>query len=96
MTEAELQREVIDLVACMPGLWCYHAHDHPRNKPGWPDLVILGRGALFVELKSEDGRRSLAQVEVASRIAAAGLTYRLWRPSDWSSGLIRAELEALR
>jgi len=96
VTEAQLQDAVTDLCKLL-GLWHYHPYDSSRSTSGWPDLVILGkRGAIFAELKSEDGRRSRAQVDVARRLEQAGLAYRLWRPSDLKAGIIRKELEAIR
>jgi hypothetical protein len=93
VTEAELQAAVLDLCRNR-GLWAYHPHDSRRSEPGWVDLVILGRAPLFVELKSENGRRSRAQEDVAYRIQGAGLPYRLWRPIDLEA--VTRELEALR
>lgn len=96
MTEAQLQ-DTITAMCKLFGLWHYHPHDSRRSPSGWVDLVILGpRGALFAELKSEDGRRSVAQIDVARRLELAGLAYKLWRPSDLQCGIIRKELEALR
>jgi hypothetical protein len=66
------------------------------SSAGWPDLVILGaRAALFAELKSDDGRRDLAQIDLACRLTGAGLTYRLWRTADWDAGIIEHELHQL-
>jgi hypothetical protein len=95
VTELELQAAVLDLCH-LYRLWAYHPHDSRRSEPGWPDLVILGKTALFAELKSADGRRSIAQIKVAGRIAGAGLVYRLWRPADLADGTIVKELEAIR
>ena len=95
MTEAQLQAAVIDLCK-LRGLWWFHPYESRRSSSGWPDLVILGRQALFAELKSEDGRRSMAQLRCAGRLTAAGLAYRLWRPEDLKDGTITRELEAIR
>jgi len=96
MTEAELQDAVIGLCK-LRGLEWFHAYDSRRSTSGWVDLVIAGgRGALFVELKSEDGRRSMAQIKWAHLIMRAGLQYRLWRPADLKDGTIAKELESIR
>lgn len=95
MTEAELQAAVTGLCDDK-GLWWFHAHDNPRNSSGFVDLVIVGSSALFVELKSADGRRSMPQIRWAGRITKAGLQYRLWRPGDWDTGIIAEELEGIR
>lgn len=63
---------------------------------GWVDLVILGRrSALFVEVKSEDGRRTVDQMACARDVATAGLRYRVWRPSDLAAGRITDELDRI-
>jgi hypothetical protein len=51
---------------------------------GWPDLALV-RGHQFIvaELKSQKGTTSDMQDIWAARLAAAGVDYRLWRPSDW-------------
>lgn len=96
MTHEQLQKEVISRCDTMR-LWWFHANDHPLNRRGWVDLVILGRnGGLFAELKSEDGRRTMDQIRCAGYIAQAGLQYRLWHPGDLDDGTIDKELEAIR
>jgi hypothetical protein len=94
--EAELLAAVTGRCEDLGLLW-HHSPDSRRDRPGFPDLVIAGtRGVLFTELKSDDGRRSLAQIKWAGRLAHAGLTYRLWRPADLKDGTIGAALEAIR
>ena len=103
MTEAELLAAVIELCE-VRDLWWFHAYDSratvragTRPANGFVDLVLVGHaGALFVELKSADGRRSMAQIRWADRIIKAGLQYRLWRPGDYKDGTIAKELEVIR
>jgi len=38
---------------------------------------------MAVELKSETGRPTAAQVDVLDSLRAAGMEVHLWRPSDW-------------
>lgn len=108
MTEAELHQEIVKLCQ-LRGLWWFHSYNSERDVQGsdeyqrqasgkgFTDVVIVGfHGALFVEEKSEDGRRSRAQIRWAERIVRAGLRYRLWRPVDLKDGTIAAELEAIR
>ncbi len=96
MTEAELQDAVIELCQ-LKGVWWFHPHDSRRSIRGWVDLVVLGNhGALFAELKSEDGRQTMDQIRCAGRITKAGLQYRLWRPADLKDGTIAKELSAIR
>lgn len=93
MTHAELVKAISE--ACYQRrLWHAVTVDSPRNRPGWVDIVILGRGrACFVEVKTETGRRTRAQVDAEREITTAGLWYRLWRPSDLVNGTIDAELD---
>lgn len=106
MTEAELQAAMLAKCAELdhwtltirhPAV-CPRCHLRlpPAAPEGWVDVLAIGQsGALFIENKSAEGRRSRAQIRVASRIIAAGLEYRLWRPEDWPDRII-AELEAIR
>ncbi|MFG1776639.1 VRR-NUC domain-containing protein [Micromonospora sp. NPDC049048] len=96
MTEAELMSLVRDL-ATRIGLRCYHTHDSRRSDAGWPDLAIVGRRLLLRELKTETGRVRPEQQEWIDDLGRAGADVDVWRPSDWRSGRIAAELtEAAR
>lgn len=96
VTEVELQREV-ERICDQLGLLWFHDRDSRRNKPGFPDLVVCGRGGLlFIELKSETGHIKPAQLEWAVRLQAAGAAYRLWRPESLTDGTIQRELRALQ
>jgi hypothetical protein len=82
-------------------LW-FGVADGMHSRKGWVDLVIVGywraghpRPVLAVELKTEDGRRETAQIVCSTALTAAGLRYRLWRPSDYESGAVRRELEGI-
>jgi hypothetical protein len=103
MTEAELNREIRALCEHLR-LYAFSATTHripgasarPGSSKGFPDWVIAGPGGiLFREAKSEDGRRSLAQIEWAKEIGRAGGNYAVWRPADLASGVIRSELESI-
>jgi hypothetical protein len=93
VTEAELQRCVIDL-ARWAGWLPFHDNDSRRNTAGWPDLVLVhtrtGR-LLFVELKSQVGKIRPEQ-HVWLRLLGMQHETLVWRPSDWYSGSIRAVL----
>jgi hypothetical protein len=103
MTEAELNREIRGLCERL-GLHAFSAITYripgasarPGSSKGFPDWVIAGPGGiLFREAKSEDGRRSMAQVHWGKAIGRAGGNYAIWRPSDLASGRIERELRAV-
>jgi hypothetical protein len=84
VTERQLQDAVIE-AAKMFGWLHYHTHDSRRSAAGFPDLVLARRrDVLFVELKSEKGR---LRPEQEAWMKAIGSVF-VWRPQDWTSGLI--------
>jgi len=95
MTERQLQQSVTDLCRVFH-LLCYHTRDSRGSAAGFPDLVIVGdKGILYAELKSKAGKLTIEQGCWRDGITAAGGVWRCWRPADWHSGDIRAELEGL-
>lgn len=94
MTEAELERAVRDLLKVYR-LYGYHARDSRRDARGLPDWIILGRRALWRELKTQSGRLEPDQLRVRNLLLAAGQDWAVWRPSDLRSGRIERELAAL-
>lgn len=71
-------------------------HTSAPGPKGFPDWVICGPGGLiFREAKSDDGRRSLAQIAWGKALTAAGQDYAIWRPADWENGRIDTELRAI-
>jgi hypothetical protein len=94
MSERELQGSVVDLAKHLQ-LWVWHPFDMRRSEPGWPDLTILGRGAIFAELKSMRGQLTREQRTVGYRLQAAGLRFVVWQPVDWLDGTIRNHLEMI-
>jgi hypothetical protein len=95
ITEAQLQRDIIELCS-WHHLLVYHTHDSRRSRRGFPDLVIVGpRGVLFRELKSETGKMEPDQTCWGQGLAESGANWAVWRPGDWHSGRIRAEVLAL-
>jgi hypothetical protein len=66
----------------------FHVHDSRRSVPGFPDVVAVHRGqhrVVWVELKTERGRLSDAQLAWGEALLAAGHEFYVWRPSSWPS-----------
>ena len=96
MTEAQLQRAVTDLCG-LYGIRWHHQRISQFSKPGWPDLVLLGRGrALFRELKQDGRQPTEAQARWGRWLREAGQDWDVWQPADLDSGRIQRELEAIR
>ena len=95
MTEAELLGHVLELTRWLQ-LLAYHVPDSRRSAPGFPDLVIVGpNGLLFRELKSTFGRPTAEQTSWGWTIRAGGADWGIWRPLDWDTGQVEAELRAI-
>jgi hypothetical protein len=78
------------------GLKWYHPRDSRRSVSGWLDLACAGPGGiLFAELKTQRGRVSPAQREWITALEHAGQAVFVWRPEDFLSGAIQAELAAI-
>jgi DNA segregation ATPase FtsK/SpoIIIE-like protein len=98
MSEDELQTNIIDMARVFG--WRVAHFRAAKTDKGWrtpvqgnkgfPDLVLSRVGVvLLVELKSETGKLSEDQELWAKAI---GESYRLWRPHDWTGGVIEKEL----
>ena len=64
---------------------------------GFPDLVLVHpkrKRVLFVELKTNRGRRTPGQIAWSIDLTEARAAYRLWRPCDWPE--IEATLKGKR
>lgn len=88
LSEETIHRAVVDVLtrAAMPGIaWTHMPAGEARAKgvagklkgmgvrPGWPDLLIVKDGRLYgLELKTETGRLSTAQVAAHAALTAAG------------------------
>ena len=103
MTENDLLRAVIEL-AQAAGYRVHHQRPGMTRKgkwvsaiqgnPGWPDLVICGKGRFIVaELKSERGIASPDQRHWIHRLLEAQIEVHLWRPSHWTDGTIAKALD---
>lgn len=92
--EAEFQSRI--LRACNThGVLNFHPYDSRRSEPGFPDLVLVGRGGvLFREIKIETGRVATMQKFWLASLTAAGQDAGIWRPSDWPNRIL-SEIRAL-
>jgi hypothetical protein len=96
MTEAELMEAIRALVAGL-GLLAFHAHDGRKSwGPGFPDLVIVGRGGcIWRECKTESGSLSAEQRQWGDALKRAGQNWGTWRPTQLLDGSISRELAGL-
>ena len=67
------------------GWYAYHTHDSRRSTAGFPDLVLIKPPhVLFLEVKRENGRLSVAQADVLAMLWGCDqVTAGVVRPSDW-------------
>lgn len=88
--ERDFQALVLDL-ARATGWLAYHTWLSVHSAAGFPDLVLARGGCvIFVELKRDRGKLSLAQEEWRARLGECpGVEYYLWRPSDWPAIVAR-------
>ncbi len=96
MKEDELLTNVLEL-AKIKGWGAYHVRNSRagvvQGDTGFPDLVLVRKRLLFVELKTELGVISPDQEKWAKWLRIAGHVVRYWRPSDWMDGIIERALE---
>ena len=92
MTEKQLMAATVELARLL-GYLVYHPFDSRRSVAGFPDLTMCrGSRLLFVELKTEKGIESVAQLDWSQALHHAGAETYLWRPKDWLDGTIEATL----
>lgn len=85
VSERDLQDMVLSVAKLGGWALVYHTHDSRHSQPGWPDLVLAHptrNRILFVELKAQTGRVSLAQRRWLLMLAAVGAEVGVWRPAD--------------
>lgn len=87
MTEAELQRVVLELANLMQ--WrAYHTHDSRRSQQGYPDLTLVRPPrVIFAELKGDGayGKRGPTREQtdwLRDLQACPGVEAYVWRPQD--------------
>lgn len=78
-TETAWQAQIVRLAQQL-GFYVYHPKLSRWSERGWPDLSLLGRRALWIECKDDDGQLTEKQVEVVDRMRACGLEVHVLRP----------------
>jgi hypothetical protein len=92
MSEGELTEQIRQRCEALK-LERWHTYDSRRSPTGWVDEVIAGPGgAIFRELKRENGRPTVAQNRCIELLFSGGLNVGVWRPSDLLSGRIDRQL----
>lgn len=82
--EAAFQGAIVEYAQRL-GYAVYHTRDSRRSTPGFPDLVLAGRGrVVFAELKAEGGKLKPEQRDWLDALTAAGALAFCWRPSSWA------------
>ncbi|MCO4276116.1 VRR-NUC domain-containing protein [Pseudarthrobacter sp. HLT3-5] len=95
LSEAQFQRQVIDLAKLHGFHLIYHTHNSRRSATGFPDLVMVSGSrhrVLFRELKTDVGKVAPAQLEWLDALQLAGINAGVWRPVDLKSGHIIKDL----
>lgn len=94
LSEADWQRRVTETATLHGWRWVHTRKATvrtgrvatPTSLPGWPDLVLWHETyqvVMFVELKTDKGKLSPAQVDVLASLSRAGSNVSVWRPRDW-------------
>lgn len=70
----------IEQLARQLQVYCYHPKLSRWSARGWPDLSLLGKRALWIECKADDGQLTEEQVRVIDLMLACGLEVHVLRP----------------
>lgn len=94
MTERELESNIAALCKRLD-VGYYHTHNSMHSPEGFPDDVVCGTSVLFRENKRSGKDPTDRQQQWLDRLRAAGCDVGVWRPEDWLSGRIEAEIRAV-
>lgn len=98
VSEAALQAAIVR-TARLLGYRCYHPWTSVHSERGWPDLVLCRERpdgttrVIVAELKRADGvvsREQQAWLDLLGR--CPGIEAVVWRPADWSAGVVERVL----
>lgn len=102
MSEKELERHMLRHIRDIKKLgipflkfhaWGPHAQ---KAEEGFPDYVLVSRRAMaYRELKRQDKDPTPAQRQWLDMLTALGVDAGVWKPLDWLTGRVGAELNAL-
>lgn len=82
MTEKQFQAQVVKIAQLNKWL-VYHTYDSRRSEPGFPDLVMVGKGAvIFAELKVGINTLTSVQIEWGDALLQAGANWFVWYPEQ--------------
>lgn len=81
ISEKQWQATVVELARTL-GFRVFHPYDARRSAIGWPDLCLVGRKIIWLELKSATGKTTPAQDGWIAAIRKAGGEAYVLRPSD--------------
>jgi len=86
-TRVDLMAEVIEVAE----LNDWRAH---RNPAPFPDLTLIHSelGAMFILIKEQRSRVTMAEARWIEDLSSAGLTAEVWRPIDWLNHTIEDRL----
>lgn len=80
--EKDFQRQFIK--EAEKNCWlCYHVKFSYQSKAGFPDVWMAKDRIIHVELKTEEGELTAAQLTFRDAILAANGEWYCFRPSDW-------------
>jgi hypothetical protein len=97
LTEDQLLEHIIELAGSLGLIW-HRCPDSRRcqGPRGFVDVMLVGRrGVIFAETKSRAGQLRPDQQTWKWTLLASGQAWFLWRPADWISGQVEAELRAI-
>ncbi len=105
MSEKELVQNILDLARALDYL-AYHSKDSRWSEPGFPDIILVGRGRVIaIECKAEEGklrgpvqghyRVFPGQQDWLDAFQKGGAEAYLFRPSSWLDGSIERVLKGV-
>lgn len=101
MTERELQDWIAATARLLGWRVCHHRPARTArgwrtagsyDAEGWPDLCLVRDRVVFVEVKADRGQLRPQQKIWIEALREAGAECHIWKPKDWTSGVVEAVL----